>query len=102
MTTHYVLDTHALVWFLDHDPCLGHAARALLQDESNPLVIPSIVLAKIKHLAAKRRFATKVADVLRVIGSVGTALVLQPFLGQIAIVTCDQAIINTGLVPTVW
>lgn len=36
---------------------------------SSDLVIPSIILAEIKHLAAKRRFATKVADVLRVIGS---------------------------------
>ncbi|MBI3942347.1 MAG: hypothetical protein HY326_04985 [Chloroflexi bacterium] len=40
MTT-YVVDTYALVWFLDGDPRLGEKAREILRDESLPLVIPS-------------------------------------------------------------
>jgi PIN domain nuclease of toxin-antitoxin system len=130
MKIHYVLDTHALVWYLDGDQRLAQPARDLLRDESNPLVIPAIVLAKVKHLSAKRRFDMDVDGVLRAIGSterctiypvdlhvveamptsldihdgliVGTALVLQPVLGQVAIITCDQAIIGAGLVSTVW
>lgn len=130
MTTHYVLDTHTLVWFLDGDRRLSQPARKLLRDESKPLVIPVIVLAEVKHLAGKRRFSTDIGDVLSAVGSaerctiypvdlhvieamppgldihdgliVGTALVLQPVLGQVAIITCDQAVTHAGLVPTVW
>ena len=51
MTTHYLVDTHALVWFLDGDRRLSQDARALLRDESNPLVVPTIVLAEVKYLS---------------------------------------------------
>ena len=130
MTTHYVLDTHALVWYLDGDRRLSLAARDILRDDSVPLIIPSIVLAEIKHLSAKRRFPVGIEHVLRTIGSterctiypvdlhvveamppdldihdgliVGTALVLQPVLGQVAIITRDQAITASGLITTFW
>lgn len=130
MTTHHVLDTHALVWFLDGDNRLSDRSRALLRNESNPLVLPTIVLAEVKYLSYKRRFPVTIREVLHLIGStdrctiypadlqvveamptgldihdgliVGTALVLQPVLGDVAEITCDNAIIDSRLVPTVW
>ena len=46
MTTRYVVDTHALVWFLKENPRLGSNAKTVLQDSRSELVIPIIVLAE--------------------------------------------------------
>ena len=39
----YVLDTHAVVWFLEGSSRLGAAARVALSDPVADLVIPTIV-----------------------------------------------------------
>ncbi len=41
----YIVDTHALVWYLVDDPCLGEKAREILQSSDNRLIVPAIVLA---------------------------------------------------------
>lgn len=46
MTTRYVVDTHALVWFLEENPRLGAQAKTILQDPESALVLPIIVLAE--------------------------------------------------------
>ena len=46
MTTRYVVDTHALIWFLEKNPRLGSQAKTILQDPKSALVIPIIVLAE--------------------------------------------------------
>jgi PIN domain nuclease of toxin-antitoxin system len=124
----YVVDTHALVWYLTGDRRLGSQAEAVLNDPDVTLIIPAIVLAEIKDLAHKGRFAQTLADVLAVIGSdarcrvypidldvvnvtpvqldihdsliVGVALVQpDPVDG---VLTCDRAIISANLVSVVW
>ena len=51
----YVLDTHAIVWFLTNDRRLGLAARRVLEDGQSRLIVPAIVLAELRHLAAIAR-----------------------------------------------
>ena len=46
MATRYVIDTHALVWFLEENPRLGSNAKTILEDPKSELVIPIIVLAE--------------------------------------------------------
>ena len=46
MTIRYVVDTHALVWFLEENPRLGARAKTILQNPESALVIPIIVLAE--------------------------------------------------------
>ena len=124
----YVVDTHALVWYLADDPRLGAQAEAVLNDPEVTLIIPAIALAEIKDLANKGRFAHTLEDVLTVIGTntrclvwpinlnvvraaplqldihdsliVGVALV-QPVPID-GLLTCDQAITEAGLVSVVW
>jgi len=60
----FVLDTHTLVWFLEDAPQLPKAIRAILKDRHHKLVIPSIILAELKFLAAKGKTAVSVAQVL--------------------------------------
>jgi PIN domain nuclease of toxin-antitoxin system len=46
MATKYVVDTHALVWFLEGNPRLGANAKAILEDLNSELVLPVIVLSE--------------------------------------------------------
>lgn len=124
----FIVDTHALVWFISKDPRLSDRARAILRDPEIRLIVPTIVLAEIKYLAAKGRFEQTLDAVLRVIGVdprcliypvdlgvvsqapanldihdgliVGTALV-QPFPVD-GVLTRDKAIVDSGLVPIAW
>lgn len=126
--TVYVLDTHALVWYLTNDRRLGLQAETVLNDPGARLIIPTIVLAEIKDLARKGRLTQTLDDVLAAIESdqrclvypvnleviwaapmqldihdsliVGVALVQADAVN--GVLTCDQAIINSGLVPVVW
>lgn len=46
MANKFVLDTHALIWFLAGNPRLGTNARAAMQDPANVLYLPVIALAE--------------------------------------------------------
>jgi len=51
----HVIDTHALVWFLEGNEKLGRKALKVFRDSTEKLIIPSIVLAEIKYLSYKGR-----------------------------------------------
>lgn len=42
----YVVDTHALLWYVGDSPRLGAQADAILSDRTSNLVLPAIVLAE--------------------------------------------------------
>jgi PIN domain nuclease of toxin-antitoxin system len=42
----YIVDTHALIWFLEGNPRLGIAAKQVLGNSESKLVIPAIALAE--------------------------------------------------------
>jgi PIN domain nuclease of toxin-antitoxin system len=124
----FIVDTHALAWFVSRAPRLSDKARTILRDPNVRLIIPAIVLAEIKYLAHKGRLTQTLDEVLRVIGSdprctiypidlsvvskapfglnihdgliVGTALVQREAVT--GILTRDEAIASSGLVPTLW
>lgn len=124
----YILDMHALVWYLTNDRRLGAQAEAALEDPDAILIIPAIVLAEIKDLAHKRRLAATLEHVLAVIEADGRC-VIQPIDLEVirampvgldihdalivgvalthiipvdGVLTCDQAITSAGLVPAIW
>jgi PIN domain nuclease of toxin-antitoxin system len=127
MTT-FVIDTHALIWFISGDNRLSDNARAILRDPTAQLIIPAIVLAEIKYLASKGRFAQTLDQVLLIINNdprcliypidlaiiqhmpsdldihdgliVGTALAQA--LSVDGVLTRDEAITGSNLVPVVW
>ncbi len=66
----YVVDTHALVWFLEGNTRLSTAGRNALTDRTAQMVIPTIVLAEIAFLYARHRIAIDLPRVLaRVTGA---------------------------------
>src|SRR4051794_9401259 len=53
----YVLDAHALIWFLLDHPKLGPAAKRVLSDPTSDLVLPAIALAEAAWTVSQRRIA---------------------------------------------
>ena len=124
----FIVDTHALAWFVSRDLRLSAKARTVLRDPNVRLIIPAIVLAEIKYLAHKGRLTQTLDEVLRVINSdprctiypidlsvvnkaplgldihdsliMGTALVQRETVA--GILTRDEAIAASGLVSTLW
>jgi len=42
----YIIDTHALIWYLEGNPRLGSKAKSIMEDDANEFVIPIIALAE--------------------------------------------------------
>ncbi len=55
MATKYIVDTHALIWYLESNPRLGPAAKAVLDNPASELVLPAIGLAEALHIVEKGR-----------------------------------------------
>ena len=128
----YVVDTHALVWFLTQDARLGFNAQTVLSSPGpgNRLVVPTIVLAETWDLARKLRVPVSFRYVLGQVRSsnalihslsvrvltllpnglpdihdaivVATAVALGSRRHPAAIVTRDRDISNSGLAPCIW
>ncbi|MBW3539911.1 MAG: PIN domain-containing protein [Planctomycetes bacterium] len=127
----YVVDTHALVWFLEGNPRLSQAAEQAMRDTSARLVIPTIALAEMTFLYAKLRIATSLSTVWNTIAGVSnwvlhpldepvvrrlptslnihdaiivaTALVHRDVLGEsTALISKDTDITASGLIQVIW
>ena len=61
MASKYIVDTHALIWYLESSSRLGLAAKAILDDPASELVFPMIALAEAVDIVDKGR--TKIASV---------------------------------------
>jgi PIN domain nuclease of toxin-antitoxin system len=66
----YVLDAHALIWFLLDHPKLGPDAKRVLSDPASVLVLPAIALAEATWVVSQRR--TALTDVAAFFHSVTT------------------------------
>lgn len=51
--TKYVIDTHALIWFMEGNPKLGNNAKAILEKIDSELILPVIVLAEAVWIVEK-------------------------------------------------
>lgn len=51
----YVLDTHPLIWLVGQSPLLSQAALTAMSDQTALLVVPTMCLVEIQHLASKNR-----------------------------------------------
>ncbi len=63
----YVVDTHALAWFVSEDKRLSPRAKSILsQGETGEvqILIPTLVLAELTHIANKKRVAVTIEELL--------------------------------------
>jgi PIN domain nuclease of toxin-antitoxin system len=127
----HIVDTHALVWFLEGSPRLSTAAKHALDDTAAQVVVPTIVLAEITFLYARNRISIDLPLVLSHIASaanvlvypldgivvehlpttlnihdaiiVGTGCVFRDILGEpTAVITKDADITASQLVQVIW
>lgn len=127
----YVADTHALVWYLGGARALGsaaHTAFTTAESGTGTVVIPVIVVAELLMLAEKRRAGVDVAKVidaltrrqgyelsplgLNTVLGIGVLTALPDIHDRLIVaetlergatlITVDQAITASGLVPVVW
>jgi PIN domain nuclease of toxin-antitoxin system len=127
-----VLDTHALVWFLEGNSRLSSAARAAIEAPGQKLILPVIAFAEamwvvdqgrtgipdVEHLvrdvAADSRISVAalttevavLAQTLSAIPEMHDRQVVATALAQqpqpVAVVTKDEAIRDSGLVEVIW
>jgi PIN domain nuclease of toxin-antitoxin system len=55
MATKFVLDTHALVWFVTGDARLGRQARAVMSDPVAEMLLPTTALAEACYIIERGR-----------------------------------------------
>lgn len=126
-----VVDTHALVWFLRADARISLPARDALKAADNLCVVPTIALAELRFLHARGRIDVSLAEVRAHLHDtanfsvhpfdehvldrmpdaleihdaiiVGTALALQDTgADEVALITNDRQITDSGLVQVIW
>lgn len=61
MANKIVVDTHALIWYLENNAKLGASAKAVLDDPTSDLVLPIIALAEAMFIVERGK--TKVTSV---------------------------------------
>jgi PIN domain nuclease of toxin-antitoxin system len=130
----YVVDTHALIWFLEGNSRLGDSAKIILSEAKVQLVIPAKTLAEAVWIVERGR--TSIPDANELLMAViedpraviypldenvikktislsairemhdrqivATALVIESQGETVALLSCDQNITDSGLVPIVW
>ena len=121
--THYVADTHALLWYLGGSPLLGVAARTAFDEAANgtsQVSVPAIALAELvqrkrigqshrlrsaagfrltslsPEVALRTRFLTALPDIH------DRLIVAEALETGATLITRDQLIATSGLAPTVW
>lgn len=53
MAIRFVLDTHALVWYLEGSARLSSAAKSIMDDPASEMILPAIALAEAVHIVDK-------------------------------------------------
>ncbi len=127
----HVLDTHALTRYIEDYRQLGPEGRVVVDDTSSVLVLPTITLAEARFMIAKNKVSIFWSDIISAIDKdtrfvpfpltlevlnlipdnlemhdaiiCATALLLRDSLGEeVAVITRDKEIRESGLVETVW
>jgi len=130
----YVIDTHALLWFLDGNQRLGMNAKTILSDPNASLVLPAIAYAEacwicetgrkvslplsklVSHvnrdpritITPVNRSVVERSNSLVSINEmhdrqiVATVLLIKDAGTDASLLSIDQNIVDSGLVPMVW
>ena len=130
----YIVDTHALIWFLEGNSRLGSAAKQVLENSESKLALPAIALAEAAFIVERGktsipsvndlhtavngdprivvypldRAIIEITNTLLSINEmhdrqiVATAIILKNHGEEVSVLTCDQNIIASGVVPIIW
>jgi len=136
MAHKYILDTHALVWFLEGNSRLGQKAIAVMESDDSCIVLPLIALSEATLLIERGRIGIpSVSDLLSDVREderieifplnwdvfersltteglsipelhdrfiVSTGLHIQDLGDTVEIITRDESILESGVLPVIW
>ncbi|NMG17974.1 type II toxin-antitoxin system VapC family toxin [Brasilonema bromeliae] len=74
----YVIDTHALIWFLEGNPRLGSNAKTILSNPESQLIIPATALAEAVWIVERGRTSISSAIALLSAVNADTRIVVYP------------------------
>ena len=103
----YVIDTHALIWFLEGNPRLGSNAKTILSNPESQLIIPATALAEAVWIIERGRTSISSATALLSAVNADTRIVVYPLdtnviqqtIGLAAIAEMhDRQIVATAMV----
>ena len=127
----YVIDTHTLIWYFTNSPRLGSNALSAIENTINEglIIVPVIVLSEIMYLARKNKIPVSFqetlsklegfenfdiagldVDILRTADGIAADLEMHDkliiataiYLQADALLTKDEEIKASGLVPVIW
>ncbi|UNU26320.1 type II toxin-antitoxin system VapC family toxin [Microcoleus vaginatus] len=84
----YVIDTHALIWFLEGNQRLGTQVQAILSNLDSQLVLPAIALAEAAWIVERGK--TSIPSVNALFNAINSD-------SRIAVYPLDRTIINQTL-----
>lgn len=102
----YVVDTHALIWFIEGNPKLGIKAREILEDINSQLILPVIVLAEATWIVSKGKTSIpSVKDLLTAIDNdmriviypLNQDIIVKSLSAEIVTEMHDRLIVSTAL-----
>jgi PIN domain nuclease of toxin-antitoxin system len=90
----YVVDTHALIWFLEGNQRLGTNAKAILSHPDSLLVIPATTLAEAVWIVERGR--TSIPSAKDVISAVDadSRVIIYPLDKDVIEITMSLSVIN--------
>ncbi|GAX38230.1 type II toxin-antitoxin system VapC family toxin [Nodularia sp. NIES-3585] len=90
----YVIDTHALIWFLEGNSLLGGNAKAILSEPDSQLIIPATTLAEAVWIVERGR--TSIPDPKDVISVVDAdpRVVIHPLDKDVIEMTMRLSVLN--------
>jgi PIN domain nuclease of toxin-antitoxin system len=90
MTVKYVVDTHALIWFLECNSRLGESARAILSNVDSRLVLPAIALTEAAWIVERGRPTVPSMEAL--LNAIAGDLRISVYLLDQAVVECSTVL----------
>ncbi|HIK05397.1 MAG TPA: PIN domain-containing protein [Trichormus sp. M33_DOE_039] len=90
----YVIDTHALVWFLEGNPRLGTNAKAILSHPDSQLVIPATTLAEAVWIVERGRTSIPHPQDVILVVEADPRVVIYPLDKDIITMTMSLSAIN--------
>ncbi|PSB02989.1 type II toxin-antitoxin system VapC family toxin [Merismopedia glauca] len=90
----YVIDTHALIWFLEGNSRLGANAKAILSHPDSELIIPATTLAEAVWIVERRKTSIPSAKDLILVVEADPRVVIYPLDKEVVELTINLSNIN--------
>jgi PIN domain nuclease of toxin-antitoxin system len=74
----YILDTHALIWFLEGNSRLGASAQAILTEPTSELILPTIALAESLWIVSRGKTSIPSVEALLTVVSCDSRVTIYP------------------------